>query len=131
MLDRGTADATVELPGGIGSIAYDARYKKFQATCRCRDHGYSCKLSRTSQPSRAIVGQGRPIGLMGAWLTVELVEMCSDHEAHISPFALAVLSVEKRRVARRLIMSLPGGPLLCSYERDLADGEPDEPEELD
>ena len=58
----------VEVPGS-GRITYYPRRKTFYAVCEY--HKYSdqpCRLTRKSTANDEKIGQGRPLGLMTAWL---------------------------------------------------------------
>ena len=118
---RSVADCVVVCPNG-GVIRYYARYNRFQAQCNSPYHG-SCKLTRTSERSSTLPAQGKPVGLMAAWLHNEMLTLCHDHESHISVFALGTLTHDKRLRARQALLDLPNGNALVSYEREPNDGD--------
>ena len=88
-------------------------------------------MRRTSRVADAIPAQGRPVGLLAAWLSDVVTESCFDHPSHISPFLLALCSLEKRQAARAFVATLPGGMELLAFERKPRTGEDTEPEEID
>lgn len=114
-----------------GKISFYRSKRVFEATCRNPAHG-KCVLTRTSGPPAGSSAPsnrraGRPVGFLAAWLAKGGV---SSKEEHWSPDVLQS-SLQARRAARRLVMSLPNGPELLLLERPKADGEASEPENLD
>ncbi len=57
-------DQLLVVPGGV--LRWYKKLDKFQATC-CHPRHDRCILSRTSESGRKL-GQGRPLGLLTAWL---------------------------------------------------------------
>ena len=125
---RSTADAVLVLPGG--EIRYYCRYHRYQAHCRVEDHGDSCKLTRTSKSSTISLAQGRPLGLLAAWLDIAFQAECHDHASHVSVFGVALLTHARRRHARQAIKDMVGGPFLMSFERPVREAEDEEPLDL-
>ena len=133
-LHREEALCTVDL-GGDTLIYY--RDRRFVAVCRRDAHQLPnrCRLERSAEgsgyPSRS--AQGRPLGLMAAWLLYcnenDAGVSCENKEEHISLFFLCCLDHATRMRARRHILTLPGGAQLAAYERPrrLAQLEPEEP----
>ena len=63
---RQRAEVKLEVDGGL--ITYYATKNIFVATCRNESHG-KCSLTRSALPGRRR-GQGRPLGLLKAWLCI-------------------------------------------------------------
>lgn len=108
---------------GEGFIAYYDKGKRFQATCTQQGH-VRCRLTRTSNESASRGAQGRPVGLMAAWLG----HKCGPDE-HRNPFLVHSFGHGDRLAARRLLRQAPGGDALQACERvrraDEADSEPE------
>lgn len=107
-----------------GSIVYypskvDPATGRFQATCKHPDHGCKCRFSRADRNS----AQGRPLGLLAAWVFVgQLAGTKTEHEALV-PF----LSLDERRNAREELMKYPGGPAIAAKGRPCRADEAAEP----
>lgn len=103
----------------------------WRAPLAYRAHG-KCRLSRkTKEAARSIgrAGQGRPLGLFGAWLSMShRADMATsfDH-VHIGP---TVLSLEDRIDGRNRVAGEVGAQRLFLVERPRRDGEPEEPTEI-
>jgi hypothetical protein len=124
----GKADAFFDFPPW-GKISYYDRYSRFEATCHEAHSGHqACRLSKLSYPG-ANPAQGRPVGLLAAWLKLSDVGVSSRYE-HLNPFTMALATQEVRLEARECVAGMPGGPELLSFERACRDGEPQEPEGL-
>ena len=125
--ERGKADAEVRVDGG--RIAYYARYKVFEATCerhkRCRVDRVSCRSSNADRP-----GQGRPLGLLAAWLAIHHSIHVSDAFEHLHPFIIAGISREQREAGRARVTAAVAGPQVLAKEGPKRIGEPDEPEAI-
>ena len=81
---RRPADLVIELP--FGSITFYAERMEFVATCtNVERHGHRCRLTRGSQPSirTGREGQGRPLGLLTAWLLRSFDVEFSDRAEHV------------------------------------------------
>lgn len=125
---REHAEVRVNFPSG--RIVYYRANGNFEAFCRLHDG--RCCLTRTGLASarRARAAQGRPLGLMAAWLT-RLTCVASNRAEHKDALAIASLSHQARFESRRQLRELPGGPELEALERPQRDDEPDsEPEGL-
>ena len=105
-----------------GSITFypdkaDPEKGRFQAVCgHPEKHGKSCRLTRTSAPTARAGGnlaQGRPLGLLAAWLVMG--EVAEDREAHDA--SVAFLSADERLVAREDLLLQPNGAELAAHER--------------
>ncbi|CAK0902321.1 unnamed protein product [Prorocentrum cordatum] len=101
------------------SIRFYIRTCRFTAECRRGahlEHG-NCVLSRTSRPSAVPhrAGQGRPLGLLFAWL---LEDSCVSQHEHVRMFHPTLAA---RREARRQLLALAAGGDMTR------DGEDDEP----
>jgi hypothetical protein len=90
-------------------------------------HGKLCRLTRTSAESARHDGaeaQGRPLGLLAAWLAAaDFTETMEDHKS-----AVAFLSKQERSDARQQLMELPSGQRLAELERPRKPGEGPEPD---
>ena len=126
---RLAAEVTVSLPGG-GKIAYYSNKAAFEATCPNPAHGH-CVLTRTSKARQSRqhgLVAGRPLGLMCCWLKHADV---ADKAAHWHlPSWHDWCSQDARVEARRALAQLPGGPALLAWEREKAEGELSESENL-
>lgn len=112
----------------FGVIRYYNNRQEFVAHCSNPQHGQQCRLSRSAKPSLAAhrAGQGRPIGLLAAWLAVSFEEELPNKAAHVRLQPLPELSA--RQAARAALAGSPGSAGLLSKERPVRRGEPDEPE---
>lgn len=105
---------------------------RFQANCgNVEKHGKLCRLTRTCNlPVRpeAYPHQGRPLGLLAAWLRVAFdqgVDDASDHLARVHS-----LGFDERQLARVELLAEPSGEDLAGCERPQRDDESEEPEGL-
>ena len=103
---------------------------RFQAVCgNTAMHGKLCRLTRTSAESArtgGAVAQGRPLGLLAAWLAAaDFAETMEDHKA-----AIGFLSKHERSEARQKLMELTSGQSLAELERPRKPGEDAEPDAL-
>ncbi len=104
---------------------------RFQAICPFREqHGEGCQLTRASHGSeggtRGRDAQGRPLGLMAAWLaSAVMFETKADHQG----FA-AFIGAEDRAASRAHLLNQVGGADLAANERPRREGEPEEPTDL-
>lgn len=128
---RAPALSSVNFCGGVIAAYPDKSNPtrgRFQATCGNPLHGPRCRLTRAMHGSvrKQNSAQGRPLGLMAAWLLVaHLAEDAIDHDAMIP-----LLTQDQRAAAREDIKELPGGIELFSAERIRLEGEGEEPEGL-
>lgn len=129
---RATADTSMVLPNG-GVISFYRSTGNFQATCACDRHtpANSCRLTRTHKPSQAMSrkGQGRPLGLMAAWLlSCETFGSSSEHkDAWGLNFAK---DRNRRRDGRAALKACPGYAALAAHERPSGAGSDSEPEDI-
>lgn len=117
-----------------GSITFypdkDAADKgRFQAVCgNIAEHGNRCRLTRTKhEPKNAdrTPAQGRPLGLLAAWLELSHapnVDTSADHLANA-----CLINTAARQAARGRLMMQESGALLAACERARREGEDDEP----
>jgi hypothetical protein len=123
---KGKADLVAEVLGGV--IRYYAASNTFVASCAC--HGSRCRKTKSVKhkynPLNA--GQGRPLGLLCAWLAqaMDLEPGNVGRELHRD---LDPPSLLDRQHARGVAMASAAVQLLAVKERprNLAAGEPDEP----
>lgn len=78
-------------------------------------------------PTRS--AQGRPIGLMAAWLEAGNELALGSAEEHKNQFFVMSLSRQVRQAARQRLRAMPGGVGLLSCERLPSAGEGSEPEQ--
>lgn len=126
---RKGASVTYFVPGG--SISYYRSKSCFEAVCCAREHG-RCVLTRTcrgrpSSGSGSNVVGGRPVGFLAHWLGH--AEQCEDKADHWLP-ARFLGSQAERAALRQQIAGTRDGRLLLSFERERAEGEPEEPASL-
>lgn len=95
-----------------------------RAECGVHD---CCTVSRTCRPSKLASrpGQGRPIGMLWAWLDFANDPSCS-REAHQGFWP----SLRERRRAREVFKTLPGAGPWLQAERAKRAGESSEPEDI-
>ena len=120
---RATAipELVLDLGPGLGSVHYNVSGQYFRAHCPC--HGDECRRQRTARESETgRAGQGRPIGLLVAWL--QSAHAADSKEQHVR---MKVAGLSARQEARRFFLGLPGSTDLTDREREKKPGEPDEP----
>ena len=124
---RGKADMEIEVEGGV------LRYygNKNAVIAHCERHGHHlCRLTRTLSASmaRGRAGQGRPVGMLCAWLA------SADHEdwdaaglhSRMSPLP----DLEARILARSEFNLLPDADAWLALERPVGPEEDEEPEKI-
>lgn len=121
-VQRDVADVTVAL--AHGHISYYEKGDRFQATCTQPGH-VRCRLTRTSRASDRRSAQGRPVGLMCAWLAAA----CNPQD-HRNAFLVNSFDSAARRSARHDARVLPAMPALEACERAKRQDEASEPEEV-
>ena len=112
--------------GSAGDIRYNALSESFLAVCKQPGHG-DCRRSRTSRAAKTLnersAGQGRPLGLLAAWLDAGSRRSTGDaHKASITD-----ITREDRVRSRAAFQALPDAQLVGVFERDRREGEPEEP----
>lgn len=126
---RGRADVLCRFAGG--EIVW-YKHRRFEAVCRVcpkTPSGKPCKLSKVSYEG-ANKAQGRPLGLLAAWL--EAGHQCmtdgADHKDKL--FVKHCFPPKKRREARRRLREFGGAAAaaLEGKEREQRLGEESEPE---
>ena len=110
-----------------GSIRYNHKAKNLVA--HCSYHSGNCRRTRTTHsPStrRQVSGQGRPMGLLAAWLEQAAnYPNAQEHSRECRP------THEDRLRARANIKRLRDGEAFSQqYERRQRDGEPEEPDSM-
>ena len=113
--------------GEFGEITFYSTTSILVATCRCPDHGpRACKKTKSTKESKVSgrEGQGRPLGLLMAWL--KTARHHADQHSHVH-YGELELSRSQRKAAREEFFQLRGAARFRSYERDLRAGESDEP----
>ena len=107
---------------GCGELRYHSTTRNVVAFCAAhRDR--DCRRSRTVVPNARRAGQGRPIGLLVAWL--------QDPDSHEGPNSRTfVHPFDKRQEARNFFDRLPDSGLFGQCERPREAGEGPEPERI-
>lgn len=121
----------LRLPSG-GLLRYYPEHDTLNAVCDNPSHD-DCRLSRTCKAGKGnpkkgskTFGQGRPIGMLTAWL-----EDCLSFDTQKSHCHDCKPSLKDRQKARTLVMGLPGGPEFCRLvEREKRASEESEPENI-
>ena len=113
------AQVVFDVPGGKLTF-YSKGY--ITATCSNPRHG-KCVMSRSTLVGRAL-GQGRPLGLMKAWL--QLGRTCPSKEAHWDKSLWPDLAA--RRLARVELETMDGALDILGCERPQRPGEGSEPD---
>lgn len=116
----------------FGEIRYNIKKQSFYAVChRHSGAGAECRRTRTALGPSARnclrnPGQGRPLGLLAAWLV-----QAGDHRSEVMhASSMSTISRAQRAEGRRMLEALPGHEVLTSKERALQPGEPSEPREI-
>jgi hypothetical protein len=115
------------VPGG--EIRYNCVTNVLVAHCGNAEHG-DCRKQRTLKAQlrgSARGGQGRPIGLLTAWLQEGARHDDRDQHARC---AHEYLGHARRVAGRNLFMSLPNADSFSNYERAKVAGEEDEPVDI-
>ena len=123
---RGVADCVVRLRCG-SIISFYEKNSRFQATCGLHR---SCVLTRTGTASNRLgrEGQGRPLGLMMAWLAAASQFSGEGDGSHKEPMYIAGIPRKDREEGRATLRHTPFGPALLSCERPKLEDESSEPE---
>lgn len=125
---RGADSRNVRLDVPGGYLAYYAGPKTFYAVCK-HNHsaGADCRLTRTSRGSVKREANGRPLGLLFAWLKTQ--NEFTDAASHRD---MVFLSHADRRNARAELSQIEGSEALLALERVVREdaGEGSEPEDL-
>ena len=119
---RMPADCTVAIPD-VGVIRFYASRREFVAHCSFPGH-VRCRLTRSSQghASSARCAQGRPLGLLAAWLQAR--GSCADKDSHVR---MPLPDLASRIFGRELLKGVAEAADLFLAERPLRDGESEEP----
>ena len=120
------ADAVLEI--GFATFKYYKADENIVCLCQRTGHGNRCRLQR-SRVAGAKYAQGRPIGLMMAWLTAHLEDDDDNHHGHVHMDPMP--SYEDREEGRREFMELPDTEFWLDLERPqrVDEGEGFEPDE--
>ena len=114
----------MDIPG-YGFLRYNSAFKFLRAHCTCEGHGKVCYRRRSSEQNAKRPGQGRPIGLLIAWLKNSA--RYSSHSEHVKA---SVASLEERSEARVWFKSLPHAEQFEKFERALRPVETLEPHRI-
>ena len=131
--DRADAVVVVEW-GEKGRISFYNKGARFEAVCFKHGPG-CCKLTRTGaapKGSRSLsrLAQGRPAGLLAAWLDSADNSNIARAADHKNPFWIAGVSRAQRSAARGKLKGMPFGLDLLSCERAQREEEMSEPEDV-
>ncbi|CAE7191096.1 unnamed protein product [Symbiodinium sp. KB8] len=115
--------------GSLGELRFLPQSSQFVAVCEHPAHG-DCRRARTAIGSSSDRlntamqrGQGRPLGMLTAWLQAQHAH--ESQQSHCHGFAA---SLEVRRSARDYMLTLPGGSDFSQrFERPCRPDEPAEP----
>lgn len=126
----GVGQHTTYVPGGFITfyLATAKSKARFQAQCLNPDHGPKCRLTRAAeayQTQGVRVAQGRPLGLLAAWLEASTTDLCPDKPSHEA--IVSFLSRETRLAARQTLLAATNGLELANRERPRRPGEAEEP----
>ena len=109
-----------------GTLIFYPSVGDFYAVCKA--HGHRCRMVRTSAGSDNKPSQGRPLGLLAAWLERgPFDDAITDMESHKK--VMNKIDYEARSDARNFIRTLPSGITLLRCERRRIGDEPAEPTE--
>ena len=128
-IDREVAELRIDVPGGY--LKYHRKTQ--QIVAHCQRHGdRMCRLTRTVKGAggRARAGQGRPLGLLCAWLQAGDKAELDSSEEHKQFSTISPISVEERMIARAEFTALPGHEQWLAIERPPRDEEDLEPEAI-
>ena len=110
---------------GTHEIHYNVNGEAFRAHCSVHQGCKRQRTARSSQFSFHNKGQGRPLGLLMAWL--ESADQFPDKQSHMKAHAH---DFAQRRPARARFKALPGSKTFLDQEREQGDSEYSEPEDL-
>jgi hypothetical protein len=129
---------------GAGVLKWDSKLNILSAHCRHKDHGRNCRLNRTLKESDKNDAQGRPVGLLLAWLkcgsdkefalgldgdvkaaALKHMAITRGHHKDIAPQLSPVRRVQARRWA---LGNEDLQAFINERERKKRIGEPDEPD---
>jgi len=107
----------VQVHIGNGYIVYYASHNDFYAVC---SHGSRCRMTRTRLASGTRPNQGRPLGLLAAWL----LKPQADKASHTLRWN-KVFAYDERVAARQQFALAACADLLLGLERPARADEPD------
>jgi hypothetical protein len=123
-LAKGTANFDMRVNGGMLRLYFDSK----TMVASCERHGARCRLTRKYIPSALTngskLGQGRPVGLLLAWLAAGLHPAVASKGDHRD---IALPSFEDRMAARTAAADVGGLLPFFAFERPLRMGEGPEP----
>ena len=112
----------------FGKISVYRKQNRFEAVCN--QHDGKCVLTRSGKEHKGVgrEGQGRPVGLMAAWL--DMADCFDTAAEHMNPMVPVCVAREDRQAARERVKVLEGGVALLGQERpkDTSRGEESEPD---
>lgn len=120
---RQKPDATAVFQNRGRVSFYSGSNNKFEAVCSRHPN---CKLTRTSnppaRPGPKTADQGRPLGLMAAWLLFDPADGSDGFDEHAHKHLFVIHSLcgdfDRRQHCRALVEGLAGGQDLFEHERD-------------
>lgn len=125
---RGAKHCEVSVLGGI--VRYYAGYKSMVAHCDNPKHGKNCRLTRNTSGSNRLgrEGQGRPPGLLLAWLRAGGGHDVASAKEHLHLPQPSLAERQQAREAARALFSGATWHALSACERPRRSGEGEEPD---
>ena len=122
---RTHTEEKIEL-GDIGSLVWYPHQKILVAHCGRSCHE-DCRRQRSLEPHESVLrqGQGRPLGLLVAWLKESV-----EHDTRMSHVKYCTPSFAKRKAAREWFARLSGAQKFLDAERPKREAEGDEPVDI-
>ena len=120
----GVFEERFDVPG-FGHLRFNSSNKFLRAHCQEPGHGSTCLRRRTCLESDRSPGQGRPAGMLLAWLALGADVATKEEHMKLTP------SFEKRSAARQAFEATPGASAFSEMaERPRREGEPAEPRRI-
>ena len=126
--ERGNALQVLTVPGGTLSQYFNEKKQDLYVVAKC-DSGHgpkACRKQRTlleRKSSSGSLAQGRPLGVLLAWLKAGRIAGCNCTKDH----GKCRIAREDRQEAREELKLLDGAAELLADERPQRPGEPEEP----
>ena len=121
LLDRSKNDGEVYI--GSGVIRLYKSQGVFEATCSGDNHT-RCRLTRMRHGNPAFPDQGRPLGLLAAWLLCGDIGIASNEVEHHDDLVFALFDFDERVRCRALLHIRANSNVLFNAERAQRDDEP-------
>lgn len=128
---RNPVTSEVVLVTRWGKVTHYGHDGRFEAVCRyhqSEDGRIKCRLTRTSKANARRRAQGRPVGLLVAWLE-DTAHRPQTKREHVSALHVnTAYSRECRKSYRNMVKTMTNGMLLLSKERERGADSDSEPE---